>query len=49
MVWTIISGGVLGVIFGFVLQRTRFCMTGGFRDMYTAKNIKCFMPFYWLF
>ncbi|MCW9715739.1 YeeE/YedE family protein [Avibacterium sp. 21-594] len=45
MVWTIISGGVLGVIFGFVLQRTRFCMTGGFRDMYTAKNNKMFYAF----
>ncbi|URL01987.1 YeeE/YedE family protein [Avibacterium sp. 20-126] len=45
MLWTIFSGGILGVIFGFVLQRTRFCMTGGFRDMYTAKNNKMFYAF----
>ncbi|MCW9710821.1 YeeE/YedE family protein [Avibacterium sp. 21-586] len=42
MVWTIISGGILGIILGFILQRTRFCLTGGFRDMYIAKNNKMF-------
>lgn len=38
MLLKIISGGLVGIAFGFVLQRTRFCMTGGFRDMYIAKN-----------
>lgn len=45
MLWTVLSGGVLGIIFGFVLQRARFCMTGGFRDMYVAKNNKMFYAF----
>lgn len=45
MLWTIFSGGLLGILFGFVLQRTRFCMTGGFRDMYTAGNNKMFYAF----
>lgn len=45
MVFTIISGGLVGLIFGFVLQRTRFCMTGGFRDMYIAKNFTLFNAF----
>ncbi len=45
MVWTIFSGGIVGLIFGFVLQRTRFCMTGGFRDMYIAKNNRLFYAF----
>ncbi len=45
MALTIISGGLVGLIFGFVLQRTRFCMTGGFRDMYIAKNFTLFNAF----
>ena len=38
MLTTALSGGIIGLIFGFILQRTRFCMTGGFRDMYIARN-----------
>jgi uncharacterized membrane protein YedE/YeeE len=45
MLWTIFSGGLVGVALGFVLQRTRFCMTGGFRDMYIAKNNRLFYAF----
>lgn len=42
MIWTIISGLIVGVLLGFVMQRTRFCLTGGFRDMYVQKNNKIF-------
>lgn len=45
MIQQVISGGLIGIIFGFVLQRTRFCMTGGFRDMYVAKNNRLFYAF----
>lgn len=45
MLQQILSGGLVGLIFGFVLQRTRFCMTGGFRDMYVAKNYRLFYAF----
>lgn len=45
MLWTIFAGGALGVVFGFVLQRARFCMTGGFRDMYIARNNRMFYAF----
>lgn len=45
MLVTLISGGLVGTVFGFVLQRTRFCLTGGFRDMYIAKNNTVFYAF----
>lgn len=45
MLWTIFAGGSVGILLGFVLQRTRFCMTGGFRDMYLNKNNKMFYAF----
>jgi len=45
MLWTMFAGGALGILFGFVLQRTRFCMTGGFRDMYITGNYKMFYAF----
>ncbi|WP_207999141.1 YeeE/YedE family protein [Macrococcus lamae] len=38
----IISGLIVGSMLGFVMQRTRFCLTGGFRDMYVQKNNKMF-------
>ena len=41
MVWTIISGLVVGILLGFVMQRTRFCLAGGFR-ICTFKNNKMF-------
>ena len=42
MIWMIISGLIVGVLLGFVMQRTRFCLAGGFRDMYVQKNNKMF-------
>ncbi|MDK4214327.1 YeeE/YedE family protein [Staphylococcus warneri] len=42
MVWMIISGLIVGVLLGFVMQRTRFCLAGGFRDMYVQKSNKMF-------
>ncbi|UXR77820.1 MULTISPECIES: YeeE/YedE family protein [unclassified Staphylococcus] len=42
MIWTIFSGLIVGALLGFVMQRTRFCLTGGFRDMYVQKNNKMF-------
>ena len=45
MIWTIVSGLIVGILLGFVMQRTRFCLTGGFRDMYVQKIIICFMPY----
>ncbi len=35
----ILSGLICGALLGFVMQRGRFCLTGGFRDMYIAKII----------
>ena len=45
MLTTVLSGGLIGLIFGFILQRTRFCLTGGFRDMYIARNNTLFYAF----
>ena len=42
MTWLIISGLVVGALLGFVMQRTRFCLAGGFRDMYIQKSNKMF-------
>ncbi|MDR9888898.1 thiosulfate utilization transporter TsuA/YeeE [Pseudenterobacter timonensis] len=38
----ILSGLFCGALLGFVMQRGRFCLTGGFRDMYIAKNNRMF-------
>ncbi len=38
----IFSGLIVGGLLGFVMQRTRFCLTGGFRDMYVQRNNKMF-------
>src|SRR5690625_1051569 len=38
MIYMIFSGLLCGALLGFVMQRGRFCLTSGFRDMYTAKN-----------
>ncbi|EMV2554214.1 thiosulfate utilization transporter TsuA/YeeE [Escherichia coli] len=38
----ILSGLICGALLGFVMQRGRFCLTGGFRDMYLAKNNRMF-------
>ncbi|MGL5969287.1 MAG: thiosulfate utilization transporter TsuA/YeeE [Kluyvera sp.] len=42
MLHMIISGIICGALLGFVMQRGRFCLTGGFRDMYITKNNRMF-------
>ncbi len=42
MLQMIISGLLCGALLGFVLQRGRFCLTGGFRDMYIARDNRIF-------
>ena len=42
MALMIITGLLCGTALGFVLQRGRFCLTGGFRDMYLAKDNRMF-------
>lgn len=34
----LISGLIVGLVFGFILQRGRFCVTGAFRDLWVAKS-----------
>ena len=43
MLTTVLSGGLIGLIFGFILQRTRFCLTGGFETC--ARNNTLFYAF----
>lgn len=38
----ILTGLLVGALLGFVLQRGRWCLTGGFRDMYIAKDNRMF-------
>ncbi|ANS77230.1 hypothetical protein AWM70_12915 [Paenibacillus yonginensis] len=38
----VITGLLCGALLGFVMQRGRFCLTGGFRDMYLTKNNRMF-------
>lgn len=38
----LLTGLVCGALLGFVMQRGRFCLTGGFRDMYIAKDNRMF-------
>ncbi|WP_025246184.1 thiosulfate utilization transporter TsuA/YeeE [Candidatus Sodalis pierantonius] len=42
MLQTLFTGLICGALLGFVMQRGRFCLTGGFRDMYLAKNNRIF-------
>jgi hypothetical protein len=39
-VYTIISGLIIGILFGFILQRGRFCMNSAFRDIIVLKEYK---------
>lgn len=32
------SGLLVGALFGFILQRSRFCMTGGSRHLFNAQS-----------
>lgn len=41
----ILTGLVLGTALGYVLQRSRFCVTGAFRDVYMARSTRYFVPF----
>lgn len=45
MLPTLLAGGLTGIIFGFVLQRGRFCMTSGFRDLYLARDSTLFKAY----
>jgi len=42
MIQMILTGLLCGALLGFVMQRGRFCLTGGFRDMYIAKDNRMF-------
>ncbi|GGA41290.1 YeeE/YedE family protein [Paenibacillus physcomitrellae] len=42
MLQMVITGLICGALLGFVMQRGRFCLTGGFRDMYLTKNNRMF-------
>ena len=41
----ILTGLLLGAVLGYVLQRSRFCVTGAFRDLYMARSARYFIPF----
>src|SRR5690625_1809575 len=41
----VITGLVLGAVLGYVLQRSRFCVTGAFRDIYLSRSTRYFTPF----
>ncbi|MFC7375284.1 YeeE/YedE family protein [Brachybacterium sp. GCM10030267] len=41
----ILTGLLLGAALGYVLQRSRFCVTGAFRDLYMARSARYFIPF----
>lgn len=38
----LITGMLCGILLGFVMQRGRFCLTGGFRDMFLTKDNRMF-------
>ncbi|MDH2997499.1 hypothetical protein A1D22_07160 [Pasteurellaceae bacterium LFhippo2] len=42
MSWYFLSALLIGGLLGFVFQRSRFCLTGGFREMYLSKNNRMF-------
>lgn len=42
MLQMIFTGLLCGGLLGFVMQRGRFCLTGGFRDMFIAKDNRMF-------
>lgn len=43
MLHMLISGLFTGALLGFVLQRGRFCLTGGFRDLVISKDSRIFV------
>ena len=40
LVYAMIVGLIIGAIFGFILQRGRFCMNSAFRDILLLKEFK---------
>lgn len=40
--YMILTGLLCGGLLGFIMQRGRFCLSGGFRDMYIAKDNRMF-------
>src|SRR5690625_4166790 len=42
MFFMMLTGLICGALLGFVMQRGRFCLTGGFRDMYISKDNRIF-------
>ena len=42
MLQMVVSGLICGALLGFVMQRGRFCLTGGFRDMFLTKDYRMF-------
>ncbi|MCG0239223.1 MAG: YeeE/YedE family protein [Firmicutes bacterium] len=45
MLHTALAGGLTGLLFGFVLQRGRFCMTSAFRDLYLTRDSRLFKAY----
>ncbi|WP_114853516.1 YeeE/YedE family protein [Brachybacterium sp. YJGR34] len=41
----ILTGLLVGAALGYVLQRSRFCVTGAFRDLYLTRSTRYFTPF----
>lgn len=41
----VLSGLFCGTLLGFIMQRGRFCVTGGFRDMYLSRDNRMFYAF----
>lgn len=41
----VLTGLLLGIAFGFVLQRGRFCVTGAFRDVWTSRRTRWLVAF----
>lgn len=42
----VLTGLLLGVVFGFVLQRGRFCVTGAFRDVWITRKTRWLTAFF---
>lgn len=38
--YALVAGLIIGAIFGFILQRGRFCMNSAFRDIILLKEFK---------
>jgi uncharacterized membrane protein YedE/YeeE len=41
----LVTGLLLGIALGFVMQRGRFCVTGAFRDVWTSRNSRWLTAF----